>query len=50
MGSFVIGALDFIYLLIYCLCNDTVSSPSYVASNVRVINELERIWKEVVMA
>jgi hypothetical protein len=33
-----------------CFFNDTVSSSDYVASNGRMINELERIWKEAVVA
>jgi hypothetical protein len=32
------------------LSNKAVSSSDYTALNNRMINELERIWKEVVMA
>jgi hypothetical protein len=39
------------YLLFICgLFNGTFSSSDYTASNNKMINELERIWKEMVMA
>jgi hypothetical protein len=40
------------YLFIYSLFNDTFSSSAYIASNERMIvnNELERMWKETVVA
>lgn len=36
----------------YFICGlfDTVSNPDYVALNIRMINEMERMWKEVIMA
>jgi hypothetical protein len=39
-------------LFIYSLFNDAFSDTDYIASNERVIvnNELERMWKEVVVA
>jgi hypothetical protein len=39
-------------LFIYSLFNDAFSSSDYVTSNERIIvnNELERMWKEAVMA
>jgi hypothetical protein len=41
---------DFIYLVICDLFNDIVSSSDYVVLDDRLINEMENIWKEVVMA
>jgi hypothetical protein len=38
------------YLFISSLFNDTVSSLDYIASNARMINELERIWKKTAVA
>jgi hypothetical protein len=32
------------------LFNDAVSNPDFIVSNGRMINELERIWKEAVVA
>jgi hypothetical protein len=42
----------FIYLFIYSLFNDAFSISDYIASNKRMIvnNELERMWKETVVA
>jgi hypothetical protein len=42
----------FIYLFTYSLFNDAVSISDYIASNERMIvnNELERMWKETVVA
>jgi hypothetical protein len=39
-------------LFIYSLLNDFVSSSDYIESNKRIIvnNEMERIWKEAVVA
>jgi hypothetical protein len=34
----------------YDLFNDAVSSTDYIALNNRMNNELERTWKEAVMA
>jgi hypothetical protein len=39
----------FIYLFICGLFNDAVSNSDYIVSDDRVVNELDRIWKEAVM-
>jgi hypothetical protein len=39
---------DFIYL--HDSFNNTVNSSDYIASDERLINESERMWKEEVMA
>jgi hypothetical protein len=41
-----------IYLFIYGLFNDAISSSDYIASNNRMVlnNELEWIWKEAAVA
>jgi hypothetical protein len=38
---------DNIKMYLFCgLFNDSVSISDYIASNGRIIDELERIWKE----
>jgi hypothetical protein len=37
-------------VIIICLINGSVSSSDYIELNDRMINELERIWKEIVVA
>jgi hypothetical protein len=48
--SYKNSCILFFYLFIY-LCNDAVSSSEYrgLASNGRMINKLERMWKEAVV-
>jgi hypothetical protein len=36
------------FLFTSCLLNYSVSSSHYIVSNGRIINELERMWKEAV--
>jgi hypothetical protein len=49
--EFVIQSL-ILFILIYNLFNDAFSISDYIASNERMIvnNELERMWKEAVVA
>jgi hypothetical protein len=46
-------ALVFVVLVLFlylCLFNDTLSTSDYVASNIRVNNKLEKMWKKVMAA
>jgi hypothetical protein len=45
-----VGNLLSRYSLVYGLFNDDVSTSDHIASDDRMINELEIIWKEAVMA
>jgi hypothetical protein len=38
------------YLFIYALFNDTFSSSYHVESDGRMIGELERMWKDLIVA
>jgi hypothetical protein len=49
ISTTIIVFILFIYLFIHVLFNDAVSSSDYTASNDRMINKLEMIWKEAVM-
>jgi hypothetical protein len=49
-GHYVGTVIYFIYLCMYGLINDAVSSSDNIVSSGRMISELERMWKEVVMA
>jgi hypothetical protein len=40
----------YLFLFVCGLFNDAVSSSDYVASNDRMINELEWIWKDAIVA